>query len=454
MQREEKQLKYITLANMLREQIQSGKIMPGALLQSENELSKAYGISRISVRKSLDQLVEEGLVIKKAGIGTEVAPSKRRSLRIASTMRYSIHDHGIAFAVEQFERDYPDVEIKFLTIPMEQLWETVDYLAELDAAPDLLLLTDTQVHMIANWQDYRHLDAHCQSNEALLYSKLLPHFTVSGHVKAVPITFSPVFLVYHPELFQARNIPEPTENWSTADFMTAVSKLTVNDNNDGTTDQYGLSLSPNFTRWPIIGLQNGVDFSTIRKNPYQLREPLQLIRNQLYRERNAVLETNINGMIYQPFFEKKAAMMMTTTMKMAAWRNSIAYESRLAPLVFGPRRFTFMIANALMIPERCQEPELAEAFLALTLRPDLQKRMTETYKLLSIYPIINETVFESSTLRRMNVEDETLKNAYFFYDVFPSAADQLWLEKHLAAFWYGLDSVEDVLQRMLNSDDV
>lgn len=86
--RREKEFRYLKLANILREQILSGYIKPGEFLLSENELCKFYGLSRTSVRKSLDELLKEGLIVKKPGQGTMVSPDleitekQRRILRI------------------------------------------------------------------------------------------------------------------------------------------------------------------------------------------------------------------------------------------------------------------------------------------------------------------------------------------------------------------------------------
>ena len=47
-----------------------------AVLADQTELSEEYDISRITVRKAIEYLVEEGLLIKKQGIGTFVAEKK------------------------------------------------------------------------------------------------------------------------------------------------------------------------------------------------------------------------------------------------------------------------------------------------------------------------------------------------------------------------------------------
>lgn len=65
---------YRQLANNLRTRIEQGGIEPGRALPSERDLSLMTGISRVTVRKGVEMLIEEGLLFRKHGSGTFVAP--------------------------------------------------------------------------------------------------------------------------------------------------------------------------------------------------------------------------------------------------------------------------------------------------------------------------------------------------------------------------------------------
>lgn len=67
---------YQQLVNEIEEQIRTGELKSGDRLMTEVELSKAYDISRITVRKAIEILVEDDILIKKQGIGTFVAEKK------------------------------------------------------------------------------------------------------------------------------------------------------------------------------------------------------------------------------------------------------------------------------------------------------------------------------------------------------------------------------------------
>jgi GntR family transcriptional regulator len=64
---------YRQLYNILRDQLASGTWRPGDRMPSESELIDQYGVSRITVRQSLDILAKEGWVFRRRGRGTFAA---------------------------------------------------------------------------------------------------------------------------------------------------------------------------------------------------------------------------------------------------------------------------------------------------------------------------------------------------------------------------------------------
>lgn len=67
---------YIQLSDLLREKIEIGTLPFGKPIPSERELSETYGINRMTVRKSIDILVNEGILTKVQGKGTFVKKPK------------------------------------------------------------------------------------------------------------------------------------------------------------------------------------------------------------------------------------------------------------------------------------------------------------------------------------------------------------------------------------------
>jgi DNA-binding LacI/PurR family transcriptional regulator len=66
-------LLYQQIRNAILDDIRSGKLVPGDPVPSELELARNYGVSRITSKKALDTLQQDGLVIRERGRGTFVA---------------------------------------------------------------------------------------------------------------------------------------------------------------------------------------------------------------------------------------------------------------------------------------------------------------------------------------------------------------------------------------------
>lgn len=67
------------LASALRAAIAQGRYNAGDPLPSERKLSSSEGLSRTTVRRAIQQLVDEGIVYRVPGSGTYVAPPPRRA---------------------------------------------------------------------------------------------------------------------------------------------------------------------------------------------------------------------------------------------------------------------------------------------------------------------------------------------------------------------------------------
>lgn len=64
--------KYEIISSDIRKKIQNGTFAVNTQLPTEPELGEQYNVSRITVKKAIDQLVAEGFVIKRRGSGTFV----------------------------------------------------------------------------------------------------------------------------------------------------------------------------------------------------------------------------------------------------------------------------------------------------------------------------------------------------------------------------------------------
>ncbi|MDA1279007.1 MAG: response regulator [Chloroflexi bacterium] len=63
-------LRYVTIADDLQRQIESGDVKNGERLPSQHEMAKRYGVSLTTLRSAVDLLEQRGLVRSEHGLGT------------------------------------------------------------------------------------------------------------------------------------------------------------------------------------------------------------------------------------------------------------------------------------------------------------------------------------------------------------------------------------------------
>lgn len=100
---------------LLHDQITSGRHAAGARLPSEPALAAEHGISRVTVRRALDLLVSEGMVLRRPGSGTfvQTGGAARPIVADLPNMLSALIEMGRATAVRllAFEYVHPGSEI-------------------------------------------------------------------------------------------------------------------------------------------------------------------------------------------------------------------------------------------------------------------------------------------------------------------------------------------------------
>jgi DNA-binding GntR family transcriptional regulator len=76
---------YFQLAQRLEQAIESGEVGQGTRIDNELHLAATLGLSRPTVRRAIQYLVDKGLLVRKRGVGTTVVHTKvRRGVELTS----------------------------------------------------------------------------------------------------------------------------------------------------------------------------------------------------------------------------------------------------------------------------------------------------------------------------------------------------------------------------------
>lgn len=125
---------YAQVKDFIARRIQDGTWRAGDRLPSENELVAQFGMSRMTVNRALRELVEQGRIVRVAGVGSFVAEDKPQStlLQIAN----------LAAEIRQRGHDY---QCKVLVV--ERISAPVDVAAALDLRAGASVFHTLCVHL-------------------------------------------------------------------------------------------------------------------------------------------------------------------------------------------------------------------------------------------------------------------------------------------------------------------
>ncbi|MDF2720793.1 MAG: hypothetical protein K0Q59_468 [Paenibacillus sp.] len=440
---------YVRLYKALKEQILTGLIKPGEYLLPENDLCKYYSLSRNSVRKALDELHKEGLVIKKVGLGTfvpadiDIPAGERKKLRIIAPFPAYFAEYGLDILSDAFRDKYPHVDIHVLCLPPDAFLDALLEPDKLGFYPDVVLVAESQLAMLEDRGRFADLEPTVRDSLSTMYPKLCRSFFPNPRITAVPVTMTTVCLAYNPGLFAARGVPSPAPDWNVDDFEAAAERLTTV--SDGLIDCFGFSLYTSLNRWLVFALQNGMSRDGA-DNRQKIVKSLDKLQDWLHRKRIATVYMDSRNLI-NPFIYGKSAMTLTTLFETASWKErGIGFTPEFAPLPFGETKATLLQTNLLMIPGSAPDPGLSQEYIRIALQADVQQRMCERTPFLSVLGHVNEVTRSAAFLQAINIGDGLIDNNYFLQELIDQQIDQSDLLTEMGLFWLGLQDAETIAE--------
>ncbi|MGV0025011.1 GntR family transcriptional regulator [Phormidesmis priestleyi] len=83
---------HLLISEKLRAQISNGEIQPGEQLPSEHQLMSEFAVSRITVRRAIANLVNQGLVVSQRGKGVFVKKQRKITYSLSSPLIFFEED--------------------------------------------------------------------------------------------------------------------------------------------------------------------------------------------------------------------------------------------------------------------------------------------------------------------------------------------------------------------------
>ncbi|GGF98154.1 extracellular solute-binding protein [Paenibacillus aceti] len=440
-------IRYQTLRDDLRGEILSGRIKPNEYILPENTLSQKYNLSRVSVRKVLAELVEEGLIEKITGKGNRVTIPKdglaREKIKLA-WFSSSYELNIVEEIVKRYNQSQPFAEAELTIIPESSYMESIVQLIESEDGPDVFMVSDSQFRQLLDMGKPHLLHPYLSDKmnpQEDSYPKLYELFEYEGKSIITPFLFSPVVVCYNQRLFEQAGIrgQDPIHNW-TALIDTAKS-CTKDTDEDGRIDHYGFCFSSSPHRWPVFMLQNeGMLVSDnnecVLDHPNTI-EALQFCLDLMYKEQvSPIYSHGSEYMAESLFMKERVAMILSTYYFMNEFRGS-TMQWNVCPVPEQKSEGTLLLGGGLGINKNSRRLKLTESFVDYMVGTEAQ---TLLKKMGCTIPAL-KSVAEDDTLLDPAIHPE---NYNVFQEIMPYAKTLLELKLSTSEF----DLLRDEMQLM------
>ncbi|GGG26037.1 extracellular solute-binding protein [Paenibacillus abyssi] len=366
------------LVDRLRTDIRSGELRSGDYIPSEVELGSTYGLSKESVRKALDILVEEGMIVKIKRVGNRVAipayaqgkmvdavqdTERRTILRFAY---YPSMDTEVNMkeAIAEFESANPSIGIQLLPTPFP-----VDYVEH--GIADVITLTNWDALKLREQDPSWSMLASAPHSEAahpLLYT---PFLGPAGRTAAAPFVFSPIVLCYNRQHFMSCQLEEPQQGW-TWDRLLHTSRVL-----SGQLGVIGFAAHmQSVNRWPVFLLQNGFRLQNGEEGDAVDRpafwESLRMARNLIYQQGGAAPFWSENDADAERWFrEGRVSIIMTSYFGINRWRDT-GIDYGISELPGLKSDSTLLLVTGLAISGKAKYPDASRALVRFLCSPKIQ----------------------------------------------------------------------------------
>lgn len=398
--REEFKEKLDNMISSIRTQIMDGEIPIGEYLPSENILTKNFDLSKNSVRKGLEELVREGLIVKKSRIGNLVVSNKPFDQVILRVGYYPslLKDAKFQTLIRGFEERYSHIKVRTIPLPYEHYKKTVyDFFQN-----DLIDVVSINYNDYIDFQRNKETMFEVLEKDSKIYSFLEEPFEVEDKRDSVfvkPFIFSPIVLCYNREHFKKKQIPFPDSGWKWKYALETANQLFSNNRENQHCGLYFHPLSMN--RWPIFLLQNGVQFE--RKEDGELSFSVSKLTEGINQLRDIFEEQGILQSFLSDsdrdaeklFLEERVSMIVASYFSLNEIKeHSIPYD--IAPLPYIKNAKTILLIIGFAINKQSTKIEAAKKFVEYMCDSSTQEVIrSETLSIPSVKEVAEQTGGES-----------------------------------------------------------
>lgn len=247
--------------------------------------------------------------------------------------------------VQEFEASHPELKVEILHIP-DKYYQKLHALLAANLSPDVMFVNNIQFPMYASNQAFLNLEPYLASSTALkaeqFYPKTLDGFRWQNQLQGIPRDASNMVVYYNQDLFDQAGLAYPSANWTMAEMIAKAKTLTVDNNQDGTPERFGVSFQDYLLFWlPYVWSMGGDVFNSDRSQ-FTLNQPealagLQQHADLRFKEHVAPRSAEAGTLtMSEMFLQGKVAMIVNGRWAVPLYRQNIKFRWDIARFPAGP----------------------------------------------------------------------------------------------------------------------
>jgi multiple sugar transport system substrate-binding protein len=363
--------------------------------------------------------------------------------------------------VDAFQEEHPEIAIELINIPSQS-----DYRKRL--AADLAAGTPADVVLI-NYRRYaafavqgalEPLAPYLAKSELIAESDFYPQaiepFTWNGQLMCIPQNISSLVVYYNQSLFDQAGLPYPADDWTWTDFRHTAQALTLDEDGDGSIDQFGLGMEPSLIRLAPFLWQGGAELVDDPVYPTRLllETPEALRAVQFFVDLSAAdhsvpnAEEEAAEESESRFINGSMAMFLNSRRGVPTYREIESFAWDVAALPQDVNRASILHADAYCLPSASEVKDAAWTFIEYANSPAGQTVIAATGRTVpSLISVAESPAFLDPELAPANSQVFLSELPYIrALPIVPNWADiEEIAGEELARAFYGQTTVEDAM---------
>ncbi|MBV7337857.1 sugar ABC transporter substrate-binding protein [Chloroflexi bacterium TSY] len=368
--------------------------------------------------------------------------------------------------IEAFEEQHPNIKVEF-----ENIGRSSEYYQKLQTtiaaglAPDVFYPATHIAYALASKGGLLPIDDYITADGldmAKYDQSILELYQQEGQQYCLPIDTAALVVFYNKEMFDAAGVAYPEAGWIWDDFLATALALTVDSDDDGQTDQFGVDVFTNY--WPmVVWTQTGHALYDDIRNPTEFlgadEDSVAAVQwlADLINVHGVMPSAEQRADIGDMFVAGKAAMQVVGHWRVPRYLANAEFAFDFAPLPVGKIAANRADGSCFAVSASSEHPDEAWEFVKFLAGPD-SLGVSLLLDLQQMTPVVLEFQDSEAFLNPEGLEGSNKEaflagkdNLFSMYDpIHPMYAewDALW-KQELGEVWLGNATAAEAFERMI-----